>query len=296
MNSTASSTDFSAHGKLVGRLSVLAAALFWSSSGLFAKAPLFDDWSDSTRGPLLAFWRALFAGLVLLPFVRRPRWKPALVPLGVCFTGMNVTYLTAMTLTTAANAIWLQSLCPWWVFLFAVFVLRQPVIRRDLVPLCFGLVGVGMILLFEMHGQAKLGVTCGVLSGVFFAGVVVLMQQLRHENRSWLIVLNHLIAAAFLLPWVIHLNVWPSPTQLVILAAFGTFQMAIPYLLLTRALRSISSQEAVAIGLVEPVLLPLWVFLVWGEVPAWWTIAGASLILVGLLLRYVVVPAMVRDS
>ncbi len=294
MNQPGDQKSTAASGKLVGRLSALAAALFWSSSGLFAKAPLFDDWTDSTRGPLLAFWRALFAGLVLLPLVRRPRWKKLLLPLGVCFTGMNVTYLTAMTLTTAANAIWLQSLAPWWVFLCAVFLFRQPVVRRDLIPLGFGLVGVGTILLFEMGGEAKLGVTCGVLSGVCFAGVVVLMQQLRDENRAWLISLNHLVAAAVLLPWVLWIDVWPSPTQLLVLAAFGTFQMAIPYLLLIRALRTISSQEAVAIGLIEPMLMPVWVLLVWHEVPAWWTIAGAALILVGLLLRYLLVPLLAR--
>ena len=43
-----------------------------------------------------------------------------------------------------------------------------------------------------------------------------------------------------------------------------------------------------ALGMIEPILVPLWSFLVRGEVPRWWTIAGATLILGGLLLRYVV--------
>jgi hypothetical protein len=33
--------------KLAGRLSVLAAAVLWSSSGLFAKWPIFDVWRIS---------------------------------------------------------------------------------------------------------------------------------------------------------------------------------------------------------------------------------------------------------
>ncbi|HEV3137158.1 MAG TPA: hypothetical protein VGZ26_04625, partial [Pirellulales bacterium] len=57
----------------VGRLWIVLAAVMWSSSGLFAKAPIFDTWPAETRGVLLAFWRALFAGLLLLPLVRRPR-------------------------------------------------------------------------------------------------------------------------------------------------------------------------------------------------------------------------------
>jgi hypothetical protein len=38
--------------------------------------------------------------------------------------------------------------------------------------------------------------------------------------------------------------------------------------------------------------MPLWVYLAWGEVPAWWTIVGASLIPAGLLLRYLVLAGM----
>ena len=51
------------------------------------------------------------------------------------------------------------------------------------------------------------------------------------------------------------------------------------------------SHEAAGIVLLEPVLLPLWVYLAWHGAsnytsPRWWTMAGAGLILIGLLLRY----------
>ena len=95
-------------------------------------------------------------------------------------------------------------------------------------------------------------------------------------------------AAVVLLPWVLYLARPASIGQLAMLAAFGVFQMAVPYLLLVRGLRAISSQEAVAIGMLEPILLPIWAFLVRGEVPALSTAVGASLILAGLAIRYVV--------
>jgi drug/metabolite transporter (DMT)-like permease len=193
-----------------------------------------------------------------------------------------------MTLTTAANAIWLQSSAPWWVFLLGVFVFHEKVARRDLVPLALGALGVGIILAFELQGRARTGVAMGVASGVCFGVVIVLMRHLSSENPAWLVSLNHALAALTLLPWVLYAGHWPSATQLAVLAAFGTIQMALPYVLLIRSLRSISSQEAAAIGLVEPVLTPIWVFLTWGERPAWWTIVGASLILAGLVIRYVV--------
>jgi len=275
-------------GRLVGRLWVLAAALMWSSCGLFVKLGAFDDWSESARGPLLAFWRAFFAALVLWPAVRRPRWNVQLVPLTFCFAVMSVTYLTAIVRTTAANAVWLQATSPWWVFLLSVLLFREPVVRRDLIPLCFGALGVGTILWFEVQGEDVLGVACGLASGATFGSVLIFMRRLRTESSPWLMALCHSVVALMMLPWVIWIGIRPSLLQVAVLAAFGALQMAIPYLFMMRGLRFISSQEAVAIGLLEPTLMPLWVFLVGRETPAWWTILGAALILTGLALRYVV--------
>ncbi len=271
--------------KLRGRLLMVVVALLWSTGGFFAKAPVFLVWEETARGPLIAFWRSVFAALVLLPLVQRPRWRPELIPLGIAFPAMSVTYMSAIALTTAANAIWLQSTAPWWVFLISVLILRQPVIRRELVPLAFAVAGVGVILAFEAYGQRGVGVFLGVFSGVLFATVVVLLQHMREENAAWLIAYCHGLTAAALLPWVVYYDVWPTAPQLLVLAAFGTVQMAIPYVLLNRALRSISSQEAVLICLLEPVLNPILV-LIWGEQPARWTLVGAACILLGLVLRY----------
>jgi len=43
---------------------------------------------------------------------------------------------------------------------------------------------------------------------------------------------------------------------------------------------------ATGIGLLEPVFVPVWVFLAWGHKPAWWTLVGGGLILIGLVVRY----------
>ncbi|NQT18000.1 MAG: EamA family transporter [Planctomycetes bacterium] len=273
---------------LEGRLWVLAAALLWSTGGLFAKAPIFDDCPLAIRAPMFAFWRAFFAALVLLPMVRRPRFRGLLVPLVLVFTAMNVTYLASLTRTTAANAIWLQATAPWWVFLFSVSLFRQPIVRRDLIPLAFGCLGVGAILTFELRGQAQFGVLAGLASGIGYAMVLVLLHQLGRENSAWLVAICHAVAALAMLPWVIYLGWWPSLAQLLVLAGFGALQMGIPYTFITFGMRSVSSQEAVGIALVEPILMPLWVFLFYHEVPALWTMVGAALILVGLVLRYVV--------
>jgi drug/metabolite transporter, DME family len=269
-----------------GRLLVTVAAMLWSSSGLFAKATTFSVWPADSRGILLAFWRAAFAGVLLLPAVRRPQWDVRLIPLCVAFTVMNVTYLSAMTLTTAANAIWLQSTAPWWVFLFGVVVLGEPFPRRERVPLVIGGLGLAIILWFELRGQAGIGVLLGLLSGMSYSGVVLSLRALRGLDTVWIVAVAHLVTAVLIFPCVLYLDTWPTLTQLPVLAAFGLLQMALPYVLFARGLRSITSQEATVIGLLEPVLLPVWVYLAWGEVPAPWTLVGGGLILAGLALRY----------
>ncbi len=294
--------------KLAARILVVVAALMWSTCGLIVRVgfPESDGWGPIT-GPLLAFWRALFAALFLLPLARRPRFRFHLVPMTICFTVMSISYLSAITLTTVANAIWLQATAPWWVLILSVLLLREPVVRRDLIPLCFGALGVGMILFFELRGLFDLpglkevharyvGVVCGLVSGVTYGSVLLYLRQLRRENSLWLIGLNHAVVALVMLPWVIWVGIWPSWGKLGLLVVLGVVQMGIPYVCMVRGLRTISSQEAVAIALLEPVLNPLWVFLLGLETPHWWTVAGASLILVGLVLRYVVLERLRSDG
>jgi drug/metabolite transporter, DME family len=275
-----------AHRALRGRLWVALAAVMWSSSGLFAKATIFDVWPLEDRGVLLAFWRAAFAGVLLLPAVRRPQWDIKLVPLCVAFVAMNVTYLSAMTLTSAANAIWLQSTAPWWVLLVGVLVLGEPLAKSQRVPLVVGGLGLAIILWFEVQGQARAGVLCGLVSGFSYAGVVLSLRSLRGLDTVWIVAAAHLVTAAAIFPYVVYLNEWPTTWQWPVLAGFGLFQMALPYVFFARGLRAITSQEATVIGLLEPILLPLWVYLAWGEVPAPWTLVGGGLILAGLILRY----------
>ena len=280
--------------KTVGRLYVLVATLLWSTSGFFAKSPIFLDWGVEERGPLVAFWRVLFAGLVLLPFARGIRWRPTLVPLAVSFSSMNILYILAMVMTTSANAIWMQSVSPWWAFLFSIWIFHEAFHRRDLISLGFGGFGVGFILFFELRyggGQSITGSLCAFSSAVAMAGVYVCMRHLRHENGAWLVAFSQLSSAVILLPWIVYHQLFPSPMQLLVLATFGIVQMAAPYILLTQGLKRIGSVEAITINLLEPVILPVWVFLAWGEAPAWWTIAGAACILTGLVLRYFVLKS-----
>jgi drug/metabolite transporter (DMT)-like permease len=272
------------------RLLILAAATLWSTSGFFAKAPYFDGWP----GAALAFWRAVFAAIILWPLVRRPEWTWKLVPMTLLFAAMNYSYLTAMAEGTAANAIWLQCTAPAWVLVIGVVVFKERAIPRDWLLLAFAAAGVGTMIYYESRGASLSAVWWGLISGMAYAGVVLSMRHLRAHDPAWLAATNHtvtvlLLAPFALIPASIGAPAAPFPTGIhwPLLVAFGFFQMGLPYILLARGLQRIPGHEATGIGLIEPILVPLWTLLAWNERPQWWTLAGGGLILAGLAIRYV---------
>jgi len=109
---------------------------------------------------------------------------------------------------------------------------------------------------------------------------------LRGLDTVWIVAVAHLVTAVCIFPYVAYLGIWPTTSQYPVLAGFGLLQMALPYVFFARGLRTVTSQEATVIGLLEPILLPVWVYLAWGEMAAPWTIVGGGLILAGLFLRY----------
>jgi drug/metabolite transporter, DME family len=265
------------------RLLVLFAAVMWSTSGFFVKSPYLADWS----GPRLAFWRAAFACLALWPMVRRPGWSWKLVPMTIFFAGMNYTYLTAMVEGTAANANWLQCTAPVWVLLVGVFVYGEMAQLRDWLMVAFAMFGVSVIVYFESQGVAQTAVAWGLASSFFYAGVVLSLRRLRGFDPVWLAALNHLVTAIALAPFALVNSQYPSGVQWLFLAGLGILQMAIPYVLFAHSLKRIAGHEATGIGLVEPLLLPTWAYLAWGDQPAYWTLVGGAFILVGLAIRYI---------
>jgi drug/metabolite transporter (DMT)-like permease len=65
----------------------------------------------------------------------------------------------------------------------------------------------------------------------------------------------------------------------------GVFQIALGYACLTSALRKLPALEASLLMMAEPVLNPVWAFILEGERPGPWTLAGGGLILAATGLK-----------
>ena len=281
-----------------GRMCILAAAVLWSLSGAFTKAltqptflgwhePTIDAWEIAgTSVPVqIAFYRAFFAGLMLAPTLRAGdiRFKPMMLAMLVCFALMNASFISAQALGTAANAILLQNSAPLWLYLVSIYWLREPPDRRSTISLFVGMLGIAIIVLGGGGEALVMGI--GLFSGLMYAGVILGLRMLRDLPSNWLTVWNHLLGSLLLLPIVLTLSP-PSWEQYLVLVAFGTIQLGLPYWLMARGLRAVSAPEAGAITLLEPILTPVWTYLIAGELPTLWTCVGGAVILGALAYRY----------
>jgi DME family drug/metabolite transporter len=271
-------------GPVQGRLLLVAAAVLWSVIGVAVKSPLLSD----VPGPVFAGCRALTAGLFLLPLIRpsmvRFRW--GLLPLVGSFASMNILFIIATQETTAAAAIFLQNTASLWAMLFGVFVLRERVVRGNVVALMFGLTGIAWIVYSDWQGEHFDGNTLALLSGIAYAGVILSLRALRDESPLWLIFLCYVVSGGVLCGWIIQGISDLTLSQWAVLACVGPIQMGLPYVLFARSLKSVSPQEASLILLIEPLLNPTWVWLFCGEAISSATATGGGLILFGLALRY----------
>jgi drug/metabolite transporter, DME family len=282
-----------------GRMYILIAALLWSLSGAFTKALTQTTFAGVNEPPIatltvggkdvpiqIACYRVLFAGLVLLPTLRRGEitFRPLMLAMLVCFALMNASFITAQALGTAANAILLQYSAPLWMYLAALWA-GEASDRRGALSLFLGLFGIAIIVGGGWQ-EGEFGVIAiGLFSGFTYACTILCLRALRGLSAGWLTVWNHLLGGLLLLPFVLLLNP-PTWQQFAVLFVFGALQMGLPYWLMARGLRSVSAQEAGTITLLEPILNPIWAYFVSGELPNPFTYVGGAVILVALAYRY----------
>lgn len=263
-----------------GRLLIFLTAVLWSLAGVFIK-------SLELPPMVITFYRSFFASLFFFLFVTRSGWGVS-VPLLVSvasYTAAISFFVWANKLTTAANAIVLQYTAPIFVFLFVRLFFREPVAKSNLLTLVFGMLGIAIIFSGSKGAQDLQGVTVATFSGFLFSIYMVNLRFLRGFNPYVLTFANNMVCSLALLPLAAS-RLAVSVDQILLLAVMGVVQLGIPYFLFSKGLESIPLQEASLIVLIEPVLNPIWVALVVGEVPSAHTLAGGGVIIFSLVFRY----------
>jgi drug/metabolite transporter, DME family len=273
--------------RLAARLRLLGAASLFSTGAAAIKATQLTSWQ-------VAGFRSGIAALTLLILLPRARrlGRPRLWLVGLAYAGTLVAYAVANKLTAAANVIFLQSTAPLYLLLLAPLLLAQAVRRRDL--LFMAVMAAGMALFFVGRQEATAlatdpltGDLLGVASGVCWAFTLL---GLRWLERGWpgegagaaAVVAGNLLAFAICLPLalpVLHAGTFDA----VLVLYLGVAQIGLAYVLLTSAMGQVPALEAALLLLLEPVLTPLWTWLILAESPTAWALLGGAVILAATL-------------
>ncbi len=262
--------------------------MLFSTGGAAIKAAEFDAWQ-------IAGFRsgaAALSLLLILPAARRSwSWRAALV--GVAYAATLVLFVLANRLTTSANTIFLQSTAPLYLLLLGPWLLHESVRRRDLVVMLA--VGAGLVLFFvgaespaATAPDPARGNLLAALSGLAWAATVTGLRWMSRRDASEgalpAVVIGNLIAFAGCLPFALPLGTHPITDWLSILY-LGTVQIALAYVLVTSALKELPAFEASLILLLEPALNPVLTWLVHGEIPGVWALAGGTVILFATTIK-----------
>ncbi len=268
---------------------MLCAALLFSTGGAAIKAVSLGGWQ-------VACFRSGVAALVLLALVpgARRAWSWRVLLVGLAYAITLVLFVLSNKLTTAANAIFLQSTAPIYLLLLGPWLLKEPVRRSDLILVAA--VGVGMSLFF-VGGETALSTAPHPFRGNLVAVIAGITWALTLAGLRWIgsrqggaqagmatVVAGNALACLVCLPKALPLISFPVRDVLII-GYLGAFQIGLAYVFLTRAMRVVPALEASLLLLAEPALSPVWAALVHGERPGTLAILGGALILSATLAR-----------
>jgi drug/metabolite transporter (DMT)-like permease len=267
----------------LGILAMMATAFLWSIAGLFIK---IIDWNPLT----IAGFRSLIASLVILLYLKRPKFHLSFPQVAAAFANAAtmLLFVSANKTTTSANAILLQYIAP----IFTAFVGAVLLKERARIEhwIAFPLVAAGMITMFmdKLGGGRTLGNVLAVLSAVAFSFYFVFMRMKKDGSPLESILLSHWLVAAIGIVASMFMPI-PSVSLKAVgaVAVLGFFQVGVSAILFAAAIKRISAVSASLIAVIEPVFNPVWVFLVLGEAP------GPNAIFGGLIIVAAVTGASV---
>jgi len=266
---------------------VLAAALLFSTGGAAVKL-------TSLTGPQVACTRAAIATAALLIFLpnawRGLSWRSVLV--SCAYAATTISFALANKLTTAANAVFLQSAAPLYILILSPLLLRESIRRRHLLFMAALATGMSMIVGGGQPPSATapepmLGNLLGILTGVWWALTVIGLRWLGREKQTETqghsaaaaVVGGNLIASLATLPAALPLGA-TTAVDWAAVSFLGIFQIALAYVFLVHGVKRVGAFEASLLILVEPVLSPVWAWLIHGEQPSSLAMAGGAVIVV----------------
>lgn len=262
-------------------LFVFAAAFLWSTGGLFIK------W-NSLSGLELSCYRSFLAMITVAILTRHEGFglNRLMLVASLLYAVLLILFVVATKETTAANAIFLQYTSSVYVLILEPIVYKEKFRGRDLITVAVCLGGMALFFVGQLRPQDITGNILALASGFCFALYFLLLRhpRAREVNRASSVIYGNLVAVILTAPWGLAALARVTQHDALSVVYLGVVQLGIAYTLFTFGMaRGVRSLDAGIICYIEPVLNPVWVFLVLGERPSRWALLGGTIILAAVL-------------
>ena len=270
---------------------VFGSAAVWSFGGAIARyLEVTDSWT-------VVFWRSLSAAVFLLAFMGwREGWAGTVrlfvsvglpgVGVALCFATASTAFVVALAHTTVANILLMQAGVPLFAALMGFALFGERIAGTTWAAIAAVMAGVAIMVSGSLTGHVSpVGDGLAVLISVAFAGATVLTR--RHANVRMLpaAFLSTVFAAVVALALGGAAPVSRHDAGLLFL--FGALNLGLGMVLFVTGVRLLPAALAALIGTAEPVLGPVWVWLVHGEVPGSRTLVGGAVVIAALVVHLV---------
>jgi DME family drug/metabolite transporter len=172
-----------------------------------------------------------------------------------------------------------------------VVFLGERTSKLDYLTVAVAFCGMALFFVGKLDGDAMLGNVLGAASGVMLAAMFTLLRApgITAQTRPEAMVLGNVLLVVGLL--AVNLGrgtsapFTPDLGDVAGLVFLGVVQIGFAYLLFGYGVEHVQALEASLIGMLEPVLNPVWVFLFLGETPGWWAVLGGAIIVAAVGAR-----------
>ncbi|MBA3784450.1 MAG: EamA family transporter [Acidobacteria bacterium] len=269
---------------------VLLAVLLWSTGGVFIKLTTLDAFAVNAG-------RSFFAAITVAVFTYKKGLKLDKFTLLTSFlyAGTLTCFVYANKNTTAANAIFLQYTAPIYILILAPFILKEKFRVDDLITVVICLMGMSLFFLEPQNAENKLaanvfwGNVAALVSGLFFGLYFILLRHPRslQKNPALSVFYGNILIVLLMLPLIFsNPPAQINSNDILAILFLGIFQIGIAYVLFTNGIAGgVRSLDASIIGFIEPLLNPIWVFLIIGERPSIWAIVGGAVIIAAVIFH-----------
>ncbi len=270
-------------------LLVFLSALMWSFGGTIARfISAGDSWT-------VIFWRSVWAAAFLLCFmVWRDGWRGMVksfqdmglpgIAVGFCFAIASTSFVVALAYTTVANILLMQAGVPLLAALFAWALFRERVTVATWMAIAAVIAGVAIMVSESLDGAVSpIGDGLALLIAFMFSIATVITRRFSSVRMTPATCLGTILAAGLAASQASTFMV--SAGDMGFLFVFGVVNLGLGLAFFATGARLIPAAIAALLGTFEPILGPIWVWLIHSEVPSGRTMVGGAVVVTALLVH-----------